>query len=47
MVFGIIGLTSAETFEFQQGIFSKIIRTFHFLTPAPATSALGQRTPAP
>jgi hypothetical protein len=33
MVFGIIGLTSAETFEFQQAIFSKIIRTFHFLAP--------------
>jgi hypothetical protein len=47
MVFGIIGLTAAETFAFQQGIFSKIIKTFHFLTPAPATSALGQRTPAP
>jgi hypothetical protein len=32
-VFGIIGLTSAETFEFQEALFSKIIRTFHFLTP--------------
>jgi len=37
-VFGIIGLTSAETFQFQEAIFNKIIRTFHFLTPA--TTAL-------
>ncbi len=41
MVFGIIGLTSAETFQFQEAIFNKVIRTFHFLTPAPAVSALG------
>lgn len=40
-VFGIIGLTSAETFEFQEAIFNKIIRTFHFFPPAPAVSALG------
>ena len=41
MVFGIIGLTSAETFQFQEAIFNKIIRTFHFLTPA--DSCLGPR----
>ncbi len=40
-VFGIIGLTSAETFQFQEAIFNKVIRTFHFLTPAPAVSTLG------
>ena len=28
MVFGIIGLTSAETFQFQEAIFNKIIKTF-------------------
>jgi hypothetical protein len=39
MVFGIIGLTSAETYQFQEAIFNKIIRTFHFL--APTVSALG------
>jgi hypothetical protein len=33
-VFGIIGLTSAETFQFQEAIFNKIIKTFHFLNPA-------------
>ena len=36
-VFGIIGLTSGETFEFQQAIFSKIIKTFHFLSPPSPT----------
>lgn len=38
-VFGIIGLTSAEGYEFQESIFNKILRTFHFLTPAEAASA--------
>jgi hypothetical protein len=39
-VFGIIGLTSAETFQFQEAIFNKIIKTFHFLTPiAPGTGS--------
>lgn len=33
LVFGIMGLTSAETFEFQQAIFNKIIKSFHFLSP--------------
>jgi hypothetical protein len=47
MVFGIIGLTSAETFQFQEAIFNKIIKTFHFLTPAPSTSALWPVMPAP
>jgi hypothetical protein len=41
MVFGIIGLTSAETFEFQQAVFGKIIKTFHFLTPAPPAATKG------
>ena len=31
-VYGIIGLTSAETFQFQEAIFNKVIKTFHFLT---------------
>lgn len=30
-VFGIIGLTSAESFQFQQAVLNKIINTFHFL----------------
>jgi hypothetical protein len=30
-VFGIIGLTSAETFQFQQALFNKIINSFHFV----------------
>lgn len=46
-VFGIIGLTSAETFEFQQAIFSKIIKTFHFLSPPSPTAGLGAATPSP
>ncbi len=32
--FGITGLTSAETFEFQQALFAKIMNSFHFLNPA-------------
>jgi hypothetical protein len=36
MVFGIIGLTSAETFQFQEAIFNKIVKTLHFLPPAAA-----------
>jgi hypothetical protein len=40
MVFGIIGLTSAETFQFQEAIFNKIIKTLHFLTPTTPTTAL-------
>ena len=47
MVFGIIGLTSAETFQFQEAIFNKVIRTFHFLTPSTPTSALPTTNPAP
>jgi hypothetical protein len=31
-VFGIIGLTSAETFSFQEAVFNKMIRSFRFLT---------------
>jgi hypothetical protein len=31
VVFGIIGLTSAETFGFQEAVFNKMIRSFHFL----------------
>jgi hypothetical protein len=39
VVFGIIGLTSAETFQFQEAIFNKVIKTLHFQTPptGPAT----------
>jgi hypothetical protein len=38
-VFGIIGLTSAETYQFQQAVLNKVINSFHFLTPsAPAVS---------
>ena len=32
-VFGIIGLTSAESFQFKQAVFKKIVRTFHFTDP--------------
>jgi hypothetical protein len=33
-VYGIIGLTSAETFQFQEAIFNKVIKSFHFLNSA-------------
>jgi hypothetical protein len=38
-LFGIIGLTSAETYKFQQAIFSKIIKSFRFLGGAPEATA--------
>jgi hypothetical protein len=38
-VYGIIGLTSAETFQFQESIFNKIVRSFHFLTPTPESAS--------
>ena len=47
MVFGITGLTSAETFQFQEAIFNKIIKTFHFLTPAAPTAAIPLMKPTP
>ena len=37
MVFGIIGLTSAETFQFQEAIFTKVVKTFHSLPAGPPT----------
>ena len=36
MIFGVFGLTSAETFQFQEAIFNKIVKTFHFLSPTPS-----------
>ncbi len=40
-VFGIVGLTSAETFQFEQAIFNKIFKSFRFLPPpaGPSSSA--------
>jgi hypothetical protein len=40
MVFGIIGLTSAETYQFEQALFNKIINSFHFLAAASPTTAV-------
>jgi len=34
-LFGLIGLTSAETYEFQQALLNKIINSFHFLAVKP------------
>jgi hypothetical protein len=34
-VFGLLGLTSAETFQFQQALFNKIIKSFRFLSGKP------------
>jgi hypothetical protein len=43
-VFGIIGLTSAETYQFQQALFNKIMNSFHFLAlTSPATSPPASR----
>ena len=33
-VYGVIGLTSAETYKFQEAIFNKIVKSFRFLTPS-------------
>ena len=33
-VFGIIGLTSAEMYQFQQAVLNKILNSFHFLSPS-------------
>lgn len=38
-VFGIVGLTSAETYRFYQAVINKIIKSFHFITPAPEQGA--------
>lgn len=40
-VFGIIGLTAAESYQFQESVFNKVFRTFRFLsTGAGATSSI-------
>jgi hypothetical protein len=36
VVFGIIGLTSAETYQFQEAVFDKIIHSFHFFDQSQA-----------
>ena len=45
IVFGIVGLTSAETYRFQQAVFNKIIKSFHFLSPAPQQGAALRANP--
>jgi hypothetical protein len=43
-VFGIIGLTSAEMYQFQQAVLNKVINSFHFLpasSEAPAKPSAG------
>ena len=40
MVLGLTGLTSAETFQFQEAVLNKIIKTLHFLTsPTPSAAS--------
>jgi hypothetical protein len=38
-VYGILGMTSAELFEFQQAVLNKILKSFRFLPPSGAASA--------
>ena len=38
-LFGIIGLTSAETYQFQQAVFNKIIKSFRFIGGTPEGTA--------
>jgi hypothetical protein len=47
MVFGIIGLTSAENFQFQEAIFNKIIKTLHFLASTAPTATVPATPSAP
>jgi len=44
-VFGIIGLTSAETYQFQEAIFNKVIKSFHFLNVPPGEAASAGTSP--
>lgn len=46
-VFGIVGLTSAETFQFQQGIFTKIMNSFRFLAPNAPPASPQKAAPTP
>lgn len=46
-VFGIIGLTSAETYQFQQALFNKIINSFHFLAPASPSASVSPSAAQP
>ncbi len=46
-VFGIIGLTSAELFEFQQAVLNKIIKSFHFEGATSSPAAKAGASPAP
>lgn len=46
-VFSIIGLTSAELFEFQQAVLNKIIKSFHFVPPASGQAAKAASSPDP
>ncbi|HTS69097.1 MAG TPA: hypothetical protein VMO17_08930 [Terriglobia bacterium] len=39
MVIGITGLTSSESFEFQEAVFNKIIKSFHFTNAAAPAAA--------
>jgi hypothetical protein len=39
-VFGITGLTSAETFQFQEAIFNKVIKTFHFVNASTPSATI-------
>ncbi|MHB8653820.1 MAG: hypothetical protein ACYDA9_08070 [Terriglobia bacterium] len=43
-VYGIVGMTSAETFQFQEAVFNKIVKSFHFL-PATSQATAAPRTP--
>ena len=38
-VYGIIGLTSSESFQFQEAVFNKIMKSFHFVTPVSETDS--------
>jgi hypothetical protein len=46
-VYGIIGLTSAETYRFQQAVFNKIIKSFHFIPPNSAQGTSAQAAAGP
>lgn len=45
-VFGIIEMTSAEGYQFQEAVFNKIVKTFHFLNATPGGPADGAHNSA-
>jgi len=44
-VYGIIGMTSSESFQFQEAVFNKIMKSFHFVPPVSEAGAEPRSSP--